>query len=283
MESGSIAFLVAVFATPVLIRFLRARALGQRIREDGPSTHLAKEGTPTMGGVVIVIAAVVGYIMGHVGTATQFTRPGLLVVAVTVASGLLGFFDDYLGIRNARNLGLNKRGKFLGQLAIGTTFALLAVYWVHTSTNLSFSRESLPGWSLGVVGWSLMALFVVVGTSNAVNLTDGLDGLAAGSSTFCFAVLSVMAYWAFRHIHIYHLPSWNALDLGLFCVGLVGACSRLSVVECGTGAHHHGRHRLARHWDSPRGELSVVESRPVARRHRWPLRRGDVVGHLAGD
>ncbi|HUX03625.1 MAG TPA: phospho-N-acetylmuramoyl-pentapeptide-transferase [Acidimicrobiales bacterium] len=222
MESGGVGFLCSLLLTPLWIRFLRKRSLGQRIREEGPSTHHAKAGTPTLGGVVIVFAGVLGYLMGHVGTYLNFTRAGVLAMSVTVASGLLGFVDDYLGIRNARNLGLNKRGKLAGQLAIAAVFAVLSIYWVHTSTNLSFTRFSLPGWNLTAVGWVLLAIFVIIATSNAVNLTDGLDGLAAGASTFCFGVLSIIGYWQFRHFSIYHLHS--ALDLGLVAVGLVGAC-----------------------------------------------------------
>jgi phospho-N-acetylmuramoyl-pentapeptide-transferase len=222
MEAGSVGFLVALLATPLWMRFLRERSLGQQIHEDVPSTHQVKAGTPTMGGVIIVVAAVLGYLMGHVGTSITFTRAGALAVMVTVASGLLGFVDDYLAIRNARNLGLSTRGKLAGQLVIAVGFAVAALYWVHTSTNLSFTRVSLPGWNLTTGGWLLLAVFVIIATSNAVNLTDGLDGLAAGSATFCFGVLSIIGYWQFRHFSIYRLHS--ALDLGLVAVGLVGAC-----------------------------------------------------------
>jgi phospho-N-acetylmuramoyl-pentapeptide-transferase len=222
MESGGCGFLVALFVTPLWIRFVREHSLGQQIREDGPATHFAKAGTPTLGGVIIVFAATVGYLMGHVGTSIDFTRAGILALSVTVAAGLLGFIDDYLGIRNARNLGLNKRGKSIGLLVIAATFASLAIWWVHTSTDLSFTRYSYPGWNLTDGGWLILAIFVIVATSNAVNLTDGLDGLAAGSATFCFGVLSIIGYWQFRHYSIYRLHS--ALDLGLVAVGLVGAC-----------------------------------------------------------
>jgi phospho-N-acetylmuramoyl-pentapeptide-transferase len=222
MESGGVGFLCALLLTPLWIRFLRKRSLGQRIHEDVPPTHHVKAGTPTMGGVIVVFSAVAGYLMGHVGTSIVFTSAGILTVCVTIASGLLGFFDDYLGIRNARNLGLNKRAKLVGQLVIAGVFAVLSITWVHTSTNLSFTRASLPGWNLTSVGWMLLALLVIIATSNAVNLTDGLDGLAAGSATFCFGVLAIIGYWQFRHFNIYHLGS--ALDLGLVAVGLVGAC-----------------------------------------------------------
>ncbi|HEY5267236.1 MAG TPA: phospho-N-acetylmuramoyl-pentapeptide-transferase [Acidimicrobiales bacterium] len=221
MESGGVGFLCALFLTPLWMRFLKARSLGQHIQEDGPAHH-HKAGTPTMGGVIIVFAAVLGYMMGHVGTSIVFTRAGILAIGVIVASGLLGFVDDYLGIRNARNLGLNKRGKLIGQMLIAGFFAVLALNWVHTSTDLSFTRFSLPGWDLAAGGWFVLAVFVIVATSNAVNLTDGLDGLAAGSSTFCFGVLSIIGYWQFRHFHIYQLHA--SLDLGLVAVGFVGAC-----------------------------------------------------------
>ena len=222
MESGGVGFLCALLLTPMWMRFLHARSLGQLIQEDGPSWHHAKAGTPTMGGVVIVFSAVLGYAMGHVGTSIVFTRSGVLAVLVIVASGLLGFVDDYVAIRNERNLGLSTMGKLGGQLLIAAVFAVLALRWVHTSTNLSFTRVTLPGWNLTSAGWFLLAVFVIIGTSNAVNLTDGLDGLAAGSATFCFGVLSIIGYWQFRHFGIYHLHS--SLDLGLVAVGLVGAC-----------------------------------------------------------
>ena len=221
MKSGGVAFLIALLVTPLWIRYVRERSMGQRIREDGPASHHVKAGTPTMGGVVIVVATVVGYAFGHLGSALTFTRSGLLVIAAIVASGLLGFADDLIGIRNARNLGLNKRGKIAGQFLIAIGFALAALYWVHTSTHLSFTRVSLPGWQLFAGGWFAMAVFVIIATSNAVNLTDGLDGLAAGSGSFCFGVLSIIGYWQYRHFHIYHLHA--SLDLGLVAVALVGA------------------------------------------------------------
>ena len=225
MEAGGAAFLLSLFGTPLLIRYLKARRYGQKVRDDLPQTHRAKDGTPTMGGIAIIIAAVLGYLVGHIGTSVAFTRAGLLVIAVTVSAGLLGYADDIISIRNARNLGLNKRAKFAGQLIIGGLFAVLAVNWVGTATTLSFTRFDFPGWQLGAVGWGVLAVFMLTATSNAVNLTDGLDGLAAGSSTFCFGVLSVIGYWQFRHSfsqNIYNLPA--ALDLALVAVALVGGC-----------------------------------------------------------
>jgi phospho-N-acetylmuramoyl-pentapeptide-transferase len=224
MESGGVALWMAFLATPLLMRWLLRRQIGQHIREDGPATHSAKAGTPTMGGLAIVTAVVAGYFMGHVGPSVRFSRTGYLVVGVVGLFGIVGFIDDWLKVRNRRSLGLNKRAKLAAQVAAAVLFAELAVHWAHTSTALSFTRVTSPGTDLGEVGWVLFAVFVLVGTSNAVNLTDGLDGLAAGSAALCFAVLSIMGYWIFRHVTIYHLLPASAIDLALCSVALAGAC-----------------------------------------------------------
>jgi phospho-N-acetylmuramoyl-pentapeptide-transferase len=187
---------------------------------------VVKAGTPTMGGVLIILAAIFGYMIGHLGGYRTFTRSGELVVGLVVACGLLGLADDLVGVRNARNLGLNKRMKFLIQVLIAVGFAFAAWKWVGATTSLSFTRYDFPGWHIGAAVWIAFAALVVVATSNAVNLTDGLDGLAAGSSTFCFSVLAIIGYWEFRH-PIYIAPGHSAttaLDLALVSVGLVGAC-----------------------------------------------------------
>jgi len=222
MTSGGIALWVAALGTPLLIRWLANKRIGQQIRADGPSMHLAKAGTPTMGGVAIVAAVVVGYSMGHAGTHVTFSRSGLLVVGVTVAAGVIGLADDWIKVRHRRSLGLNKRAKFAAQIVVAVAFALLAEHWAGVNTHLSFTRWNSFGIDLGPVVWVLWAVFIIVGTSNAVNLTDGLDGLASGSATFCFACLAVIGYWQFRHFSIYHVSS--ALDLALTSVALAGAC-----------------------------------------------------------
>ncbi|HTU39172.1 MAG TPA: phospho-N-acetylmuramoyl-pentapeptide-transferase [Acidimicrobiales bacterium] len=224
LVSGGIALWLAIISTPFLIRYFRTRELGQHIREDGPSTHVAKAGTPTMGGIAIVGSVVVGYAVGHIGTEVRFSRTGYLAVGAVVAFGLIGFLDDYIKVSHRRSLGLNKRAKSAAQLLCALAFALLAVYWAHTSTALSFTRSSAIGINLGTVGWIIFAVLVMVGASNAVNITDGVDGLAAGSGTFCFFVLSIMGYWIFRHFSIYHVLPASAIDLALVSVALAGAC-----------------------------------------------------------
>jgi phospho-N-acetylmuramoyl-pentapeptide-transferase len=224
MSSGGIALLIVVLATPFLIRWLVRNRIGQHIREDGPATHSAKAGTPTMGGIAIVAAVVIGYAMGHVGTEVRFSATGYVVIITVFLFGLIGFLDDWIKYRHRRSLGLNKRAKLAAQIGVGVLFAELALHWAHTSTALSFTRMASPGYQLGEVGWVVFAVLVVVATSNAVNLTDGLDGLAAGSSTFCFAVLAIMGYWIFRHVSIYHVLPASAIDLALASVALAGAC-----------------------------------------------------------
>jgi phospho-N-acetylmuramoyl-pentapeptide-transferase len=224
LVAGGVALWMAILTTPVLISFFRTREIGQHIREDGPASHSIKAGTPTMGGLALVLAVVVGFAVGHLGSQIAFSRAGFLVVGVIVAFGIIGFLDDWIKVRHKRSLGLNKRAKSGAQILVAVTFAELALHWAHTSTALSFTRAAVPGINLGQVGWVVFAVLVMVGTSNAVNITDGVDGLAAGSSTFCFGVLAIMGYWIFRHLSIYHVPKTSAIDLALVAVALAGAC-----------------------------------------------------------
>jgi phospho-N-acetylmuramoyl-pentapeptide-transferase len=224
LVSGGVSLWVAILTTPLLISYFRHRSIGQHIREDGPASHVAKAGTPTMGGIAIVGAVVVGYALGHIGTQIRFSRTGYLAVGAVVAFGIIGFLDDWIKVSHKRSLGLNKRGKSGAQILCAVVFAELALHWAHTSTALSFTRSTIPGIDLGQVGWVVFAVVVMVGTSNAVNITDGVDGLAAGSGTFCFAVLSIMGYWIFRHVSIYHVLPASAIDLALVAVALAGAC-----------------------------------------------------------
>jgi phospho-N-acetylmuramoyl-pentapeptide-transferase len=177
-----------------------------------------------MGGIAIVGSAFLGYAIGHIGTEIRFSRTGYLAIGAVVAFGIIGYIDDYIKVHHRRSLGLNKRGKIAAQIVCALIFAVLAVHWAHTSTALSFTRYEAIGINLGQVGWIVFAVLVMVGASNAVNITDGVDGLAAGSGTFCFAVLSIMGYWIFRHVAIYHVLPASAIDLALVATALAGAC-----------------------------------------------------------
>ena len=222
MTSGGIALWVAVLTTPFLIRWLLKNNIGQQIREDGPQVHIAKAGTPTMGGICIVAAVLVGFLSAHIIPGVTFSRSGALVMLAIAGAAAIGFADDWIKVRHRRSLGLNKRAKFGAQLALGLLFSLLAVYWAHTSTTLSFTRYNSIGLHMGTTVWVIWATVIIVAAANAVNLTDGLDGLAAGSSTFCFACLAIIGYWQYRHFSIYHVA--DALDLALASVALAGAC-----------------------------------------------------------
>ncbi len=222
MTSGGVALWVAALSTPVLIRWLVRNNIGQQIREDGPQVHIAKAGTPTMGGICIVAAVLVGFLAAHAIPGVHFSRSGVLVLLAIVGAGLIGFADDWTKVRRRRSLGLNKRTKFGAQIALGLTFSLFGVYWAHSSTTLSFTRYNSVGLHMGTVAWVVWATVIIAASANAVNLTDGLDGLAAGSSTFCFACLAIIGYWQYRHFGIYHVG--DALDLALLAVALAGAC-----------------------------------------------------------
>jgi phospho-N-acetylmuramoyl-pentapeptide-transferase len=225
MAAGA-AFVVAILGTPVLIAQLRARGIGQHIRDDGPieHPHAAKAGTPTMGGLAIVGAVTCGYLVAHLRRGNvRFASAGLALMALVLALALVGFLDDYLGIRKRQNLGLRKRGKTAGQLLVAAGFAALALQWVDTSTELSFTREL--GIDLSSVGWIAWALVVVTATCNAVNLTDGLDGLAAGSAALTFSAFVIITFTEFRHPEIYGILPAQALDMAIVAAAFVGACA----------------------------------------------------------
>jgi phospho-N-acetylmuramoyl-pentapeptide-transferase len=223
LAAGAAAMLFAGGTIPLLIRWLKAHNFGQLIREDGPSGHTTKAGTPTMGGIGITCAIVVGYVVGHVAIGVPYWRTGIVVIVTVCLAGLVGFIDDYLKIRHQRNLGLNKRTKFLGQLIVAVTFVVLSLEWSGVSTKLSFTRFSSTSVDLGHIGWGIFAVIVIVATANAVNLTDGLDGLASGSSVFNFSCLAIIGYWQYRHFNIYHIHP--ALDLALCATALAGSCA----------------------------------------------------------
>jgi phospho-N-acetylmuramoyl-pentapeptide-transferase len=229
MAAGA-AFAVTVFFTPFLIRRLRLLGIGQQIRDDGPieHPHAAKAGTPTMGGIAIVLATVIGYLFAHIRRqSTAFATPGWALIALICGLGLVGWIDDYLGVRARRNLGLRKRGKTLGIVLVAAFFAWLAVYFVKTDTHLSFTQPLSI--DLGKVGLFVWVIVVIYATSNAVNLTDGLDGLAAGSSALTFSAFMIIAFTEFRHPLIYGGGNGafaaQALDQAVVAAAMFGACA----------------------------------------------------------
>lgn len=223
--AAGMAFAVAVLGTPFLIRVLQKRNIGQLIRDDGPFTHphAQKAGTPTMGGIALVGGALIGYLAAHVrGEQVKFARTGLTLLVLIVGLAIVGFVDDYLGVRRGRNLGLRKRGKTGGQLLVASGFALLALHWVNVSTRLSFTRAL--DLNLGTWVWFAFAVLVIYGTTNAVNLTDGMDGLAAGSATLIFVAFMIISFWQFRHVGVYGIRPAAAIDTAVVAAALAGAC-----------------------------------------------------------
>jgi phospho-N-acetylmuramoyl-pentapeptide-transferase len=224
--SGSLGFLLSALGTRLLIDVLTRQQIGQPIREDGPQGHMTKAGTPTMGGLAIVAGALAGYVLSDFLSGGVFTRSGLLVMGSICAAAGVGFLDDWLKVSRERNLGLNSRAKMAGLLTVAVGFAVLATQWANVHTELSFTRWANPGIDLGTTGWIIWAVFVILAMSNAVNLTDGLDGLAAGSGIFSFAAYLAIGFWIFRQTDatngdIYDVP--HALDLAVVAIAMIGA------------------------------------------------------------
>ena len=218
----TVSTLVSVLGTPFVIRYFRRHGIGQQIREDGPEGHFTKAGTPTMGGVMIVAGGIAGYSVAHIRDETIFTKGGLLVVLLIIGGAVVGGLDDFLKVSRERSLGLNKLAKSSGQLVLAAAFAWLAYNVAKVPTRISFVRQDGFNVDPGVVGWTVFVVLLVIGASNAVNLTDGLDGLAAGSSAFAFSAFALIAFWQLRHVPVYQVP--QALDLAILSVAMLGGC-----------------------------------------------------------
>jgi phospho-N-acetylmuramoyl-pentapeptide-transferase len=173
-----------------------------------------------MGGVAIVVGAVAGYLVAHLRSGVLWTRSGLLIMALIVGAGIVGGVDDWIKVSRERNLGLSKKAKIVGLLSVAIGFATLAVVHTNVHTELSFTRFDSIKFDLGTIGWVCWAIFLIVAFTNAVNLTDGLDGLAAGSSIFGFSAYVIIGFWAFRNPG-YEVP--HALDLAVVAASMLGA------------------------------------------------------------
>ena len=222
-----VSLMVTLGGTPFAIRLFRARGFGQLIRED-VGHHGEKRGTPTMGGLLIIFGVLAGYLSAHLVVSFHNTgTAGSLVLASMFALGIVGFLDDYFKIRHQRSLGLNKTAKIIGQLVVVVAFALLARH-VGASTRLSFVRQTALNLGPLFVVWVFL---IMAGTSNGVNLTDGLDGLAAGSSALVFAAYVVIAFWQFRHpCGVAAGPGCytgipDPLDLAIVAAAVLGGCA----------------------------------------------------------
>ena len=204
--SGGLSMLFALLATPLFIRFLVRRQYGQFIRQDGPTAHFTKRGTPTMGGVVIIVATLLGWAGAGLATGTVPSASAVLALFLMTGLGVVGFLDDYIKISRQRSLGLSARWKIAGQGLVGLTFAVLALRFPNenfrtpASTHISFIRDTridlaFAGTTLGVILFILWANVLITAWSNAVNLTDGLDGLATGVSLIVFGAYVIVGVW----------------------------------------------------------------------------------------
>lgn len=227
--AGAIAFAVSLFGTGWLARLLRTGGRSQPILEKNAANlvvpqHQHKAGTPTMGGLVVLAAAATGYLLSHIRKGVVFSDQTLVMFTGVLAMALVGFIDDYIKVRKKRNRGVlwKVKGYITLLLSFGIAAALVATSDIDT--RLSFTRADLPGWQLGPVGWVLWAGAIIFATANAVNVTDGLDGLAGGSAMFGFAAFTVIAFLGFRNPTIY-TAIVNPYDLAVFAAAFAGACA----------------------------------------------------------
>jgi phospho-N-acetylmuramoyl-pentapeptide-transferase len=199
-----------LFFTPLFIRLFRWLGWGQFIRDDGPESHHAKRGTPTMGGIVFILGAVIGYFTGHVIAGQPFTRVAFLVMFIMVGLGGVGFIDDLLKTRKQRSLGLGGWTKIGGQVIVASIFGVLALtspdenHLTAGSTMISALRD-IPWLNLmafgtvaGVILFLLWVNVIVVSASNGVNVADGLDGLATGASILAIASYIFIGFWEYN-------------------------------------------------------------------------------------
>lgn len=215
-----IAAAVTMVLTPLWIKLLRRSSIGQQVRADGPQSHLVKQGTPTMGGVIMVVALLVSALV--VGSPVPATY---LLLAATVLTALLGLFDDASKVIKERSLGLTPKAKLIGQFLIAIAFCLIAVnvigiaptvdipFIITLNLGILTSTFSLGGAQISIPWLYLIFVSILlVGMCNAVNLTDGLDGLAAGSVMIVMIVMAMIAYRS------------DLLDSAIFAAAVAGSC-----------------------------------------------------------
>ena len=225
--AAAVGLTVSIFGTPYAIRFFRRKEIGQFIQEEISGMHGHKQGTPTMGGVVFVSAAIIGYLLAHVRLITPAGRlaldflplssGGLLAIFALAGMAVVGLLDDWYKYSNQRSLGLSKTAKFGGQLAIASLFAWGASM-AGVVTEVSFVRPL--GIDLGAF-FVIWVLLMLTGAANGVNLADGMDGLAGGSSALVVASYTVIAFWQFRNPDIYEAV--DPLELAIVSAAMFGA------------------------------------------------------------
>ena len=232
--AGAFALVFALFGTRVLIRILAGKGYGQIIRDDGPSSHHIKRGTPTMGGIIFILAAVFGYLVAHLVTGNSVTASAVLVMGLVVALGFIGFLDDWLKVSRQNSRGLPGRYKLLGQAIVAAVFGYMGLQFVDSdslapiSQYLSGVRETTIylGSGLAIV-WIVI---MVMSASNGVNLADGLDGLATGASIMTFLAFVLIGVWEFGQSCALNAAAGcyavrDPLDLAVLAAAFAGGCT----------------------------------------------------------
>ena len=219
------ALIISFLFGPKIIRILQSRQIGETIRLDGPESHLKKEGTPTMGGIIVLLAVILPTFLW-----AQFTNKHILLILLsTMWMGAIGFFDDYLKIIKKYPSGLIARYKMVGQISLGLIVGVILFYYPDSSQfATSISIPFVANGSIDISWFYIpLVILVITGTSNAVNLTDGLDGLATGLVAIATLVFGAIAYATGRldysdYLNIIYLPGTG--ELFIFCLALIGAC-----------------------------------------------------------
>jgi phospho-N-acetylmuramoyl-pentapeptide-transferase len=231
--AGGLSVLLTMLGPRYAIRVLAHHGYGQLIRDDGPTTHHTKRGTPTMGGLVIVLSSVMAYFTATFVTGNTPSASALLLIFLFVGLGTVGFLDDYIKISRQRSLGLRSRAKFIGQTFVALVFGWLALSpWLEDSRGqtpaghaVSFIRDPRD-FTLPMIVLVLFIWLLIAGASNAVNLTDGLDGLAIVPVMIAASCFGLIAYLVGNtvfasYLQIHHVPGTG--ELAVFCGAMVGA------------------------------------------------------------
>ena len=232
--AGALSILLSFILTPTLIRILAKRGVGQMIRDDGPQTHHVKRGTPTMGGIVLILSTIIAYFASHLFTGTGVTASAILVISLIIGLGLIGLLDDLLKIYRKQSLGLTARQKLFGQAIVAAGFAYTGLQFEDESglapISMYFSGVRDTSIKLGMVFVILWVIFLELGSSNGVNLTDGLDGLASGAAIMTFLSFIVIGVWEFgQSCAISITPQCynvrDPLDIAVLSAALAGSCA----------------------------------------------------------
>jgi len=207
--------IIAILSGPTFVAFLRRNEFGQQVREFMPGRHLEKQGTPTMGGLLIIAAASIAFL-----AISDFTLPALTIFGTAIACGAIGFIDDYIKVRHKRSLGLSGRWKML--MLLGVTIAVgYAAH--HQKLSHSVFIPVVDHYVNLSYGWYVLLFFIIAGSVNGVNLADGLDGLAAGTGIIALSTLTAMAVTIYIRETVHGHRIENRLDIAFIGAALIGA------------------------------------------------------------